>query len=119
MAVVGCGVSSKPFVDNKISQRKVMLFSRSYDPECKRIKSYLDEYKMSPQIYEVAEIECRQDVTQIENYFQIICLTDSRAVPQLFVDGKYAGGEKEITRNHESGKLKEMLKKVGAIPNSA
>ncbi|CAH1785329.1 unnamed protein product [Owenia fusiformis] len=109
------GAGAKPFVDAKIKQRTVMMFSKSNDPECKRIKEYLSSYKMDLETYEFVDIECRQDVNQIENYFQIICLTDSRAVPQLFVKGKYIGGDKEITRFHENGELKEILRKYGAI----
>lgn len=36
-------------------------------------------------------------------------------VPQLFLDGKYIGGEKEITLLHHSGKLGSMLVTSGAL----
>ena len=36
-------------------------------------------------------------------------------VPQLFVDGNYVGGEKEIELYHESGELKKILQKAGAV----
>ncbi len=74
------GAGAKPFVDAKIQQRKVMLFSKSYSPECKQAKEILDGYKMPHNVYEFCDIERRQDCTQIENYFQIICMTDSRSV---------------------------------------
>ena len=68
------------FVDDKLKQRRVILFTKSYSPECKLVRGLLDEYKLSDTEFEVVEIERRQDVVQIENYFQILCLTDSRAV---------------------------------------
>lgn len=68
------------FVDAKIRQRKVILFSKSYSPDCKRIKAILDEYNLMDSAFEVVEIENRQDCTQIQNYFQILCLTDNRSV---------------------------------------
>lgn len=70
----------KPFIDKKIKQRPVLLFSKKYSPESKAVREILDGYGMSHQTYEVVEIENRQDCNQIENYFQIICLTDRRAV---------------------------------------
>lgn len=73
------------FVDYKIRQRKVMLFSKKFSAECKMVKHILETYKMAPNSYEVCEIECRQDCTQIENYFLIICLTNSREVSCEFV----------------------------------
>ena len=36
-------------------------------------------------------------------------------VPQLFLDGKHVGGEKEITRMHANGELKKLLTSTGAI----
>ncbi|XP_076451426.1 glutaredoxin-1-like [Babylonia areolata] len=109
------GAGAKPFVDKKLAQRKVMLFSKSYVPECKEVKSVLAEFQMSPAIYEYVEIEKRQDVNQIENYFQILCLTDNRAVPQLFVDKRYIGGHEEIMRMHNNGTLKTVLQEAGAL----
>ena len=57
-----------------------MLFSKSYVPECREVKEVLAEFGMSPDHYEFVELEKRQDVNQIENYFQILCLTNNRAV---------------------------------------
>lgn len=106
---------AQPFVDAKIKQRTVMMFAKKQSPECKMMRKLLSEYKMSPQKFEVVEIERRHDCTQIENYFQTICLTDTRAVPQLFIDGQYIGGEKEIACYHESGELKKLMQKASAI----
>ncbi|XP_069120904.1 uncharacterized protein [Argopecten irradians] len=100
---------AKPFVNSKIKQRPVLLFSKKYCPESKKVKEILDGYKLTNQTYEVVEIENRQDCNQIEDYFQIICLTDRRAVPQLFVRGKYIGSEPEICRLHASGNLGKIL----------
>ena len=36
-------------------------------------------------------------------------------VPQLFVAGKYVGGEKEIPRLHDNGGLKQVLSGAQAI----
>ncbi len=74
------GASAIPFVDAKLLQRKVLMFSKTYSPECKQIKALLSDYKMSSQDFEIIEIEKRQDCSQIEDYFQTLCLTDSRAV---------------------------------------
>lgn len=36
-------------------------------------------------------------------------------MPQLFVDSRYVGGEKEITRMHASGDLRKLLEEANAI----
>lgn len=71
---------AKPFIDKKISQKKMVLFSKSYSPDCEAIKTMLEEYRIPDNVYEVVEIEKRQDCTQMENYFQVLCLTNSRSV---------------------------------------
>ncbi|XP_076091126.1 uncharacterized protein LOC143063077 [Mytilus galloprovincialis] len=103
------GAGAKTFVDKKIAQRKVLLFSKSTDPDCNVAKNTFTEFNLGHDIYEVVEIEKRQDCTQIENYFQVLCLSDTREVPQLFIDGKYIGGWREIPQLHKSGKLAEMV----------
>ncbi|KAH3794743.1 hypothetical protein DPMN_148281 [Dreissena polymorpha] len=110
---------AKPFVDKKLKQRKVLLFSKTYSPTCNEIKTILEGYGLKFPNYEVVEIESRQDCNQIENYFQILCLTDRRDVPQLFLDGKYVGGEKEIHLLHKSGDLGKMLVTSGALKRTS
>ncbi|XP_060564169.1 uncharacterized protein LOC132723463 [Ruditapes philippinarum] len=109
------GAGAKPFIDKKLLQRKVILFSKTYSPACTTAKEILGSYGLKFPNYEVVEIEARQDCNQIENYFQILCLTDRREVPQLFMDGKYVGGEKEITRMHANGDLGKKLVVAGAL----
>ena len=74
------GAGAKPFVDAKIAQRKVMMFSKRYSPDCKFVRKILDGFNMTPEVFEIVEIESRQDCSQIQNYFQTLCLTDSREV---------------------------------------
>ncbi|XP_074655357.1 glutaredoxin-like [Tubulanus polymorphus] len=100
------------FVDAKIKQRPVMLFSKTHSPDCKEIKSILKQYSMSPHVCEITEIDARQDCTQIDNYFQTICLTDRREVPQLFVRSRYIGGAREIVRLHASGELENVFQEA-------
>jgi hypothetical protein len=77
------------FVDAKIRQRKVMLFAKRGDPYCRLVREVLDLYNMEPADYEVCEIDRRQDCTQIENHFLVICLASSRCVSMLVVLSVY------------------------------
>lgn len=74
------GAGAKPFIDKKLLQRKVLLFSKKTSPACISVKEILNSYGLKFPNYEVVEIECRHDCNQIENYFQILCLTDRREV---------------------------------------
>lgn len=74
---------ARKFIDAKLKQRDVLLFSKIGSPECKIVKDMLSEYKMKPSTYEICEIEQRQDCTEIENYFMIICMTSHRSVSHV------------------------------------
>ena len=78
------GAGAKPFVDKKLKQRKVLLFSKTYSSDSTTVKKILEGYKLKFPNYEVVEIERRYDCNQIENYFQILCLTDRREVNFFF-----------------------------------
>lgn len=69
---------AKLFVDKKLAQGNIVVFSKSYSPECKLIQKILSEYNLKNLLY--VDIESRQDCTQLENYLQILCQTDARSV---------------------------------------
>lgn len=69
---------AKLFVDKKLAQGNIVVFSKSYSPDCKLIQRILAEYSLKNLLY--VDIESRQDCTQLENYLQILCQTDARSV---------------------------------------
>lgn len=79
------GAGAEPFVNKKLQQRKLMMFSKTYSPECKAVKAIFSTYPLAPTHFEMVEIEKRQDCTQIENYFQTLCLTNNRAVSVILI----------------------------------
>ena len=81
-STIMAGAGAKPFVDAKIAQRKVLMFTKKQSADCRNARDILESYKLKFPTYEVVEIESRQDCAQIENYFQIICQTDTRSVSQ-------------------------------------
>ena len=74
------GVGAAPFIDAKIAQRKVILFTKQRNQDSEEVKEVLSTYKLPEDIFEICEIESRQDCNQIENYFQVLCQTNSRIV---------------------------------------
>jgi hypothetical protein len=40
------GAGAIPFVDNKIAQRRVILFTKSFCPDSKTARKYLDEFNL-------------------------------------------------------------------------
>ena len=65
----------KKLVDAKIAGKKVMVFSKSYCPYCAMAKRALQKYlgkELSPDDYEVMEIEKMPNCNVIQNYLRKI-----------------------------------------------
>lgn len=56
------------FVEAKLKQKKVVVFSKSYCPFCSKAKEALSKFHLSPDVYEVVEIEDRSDCDEIQEY---------------------------------------------------
>jgi len=68
------------FVDSKIRQRKVMMFTKCRDPACRLALNTLERYTLTHDDFEVCEIDRRHDCKLIENHFLVICLASQRTV---------------------------------------
>ena len=65
----------KKFVDDSITNNKVMVFSKTYCPYCTMAKEALNDVGAK---YKVEEIENRSDCGEIQDY--LLSITKSRTV---------------------------------------
>ena len=71
----------KQFVDAKIAGKKVMVFSKTHCPYCAKAKDVFKKHvgkDLSPEEYEVLEIENMADCAEIQDY--LLELTGARSV---------------------------------------
>lgn len=61
----------KSFVDI-ISSKKVAVFSKTYCPYCTNAKNALQLFNLSPNVYEVVELDTRNDGEAIQDYLKEI-----------------------------------------------
>ncbi|ESO10131.1 hypothetical protein HELRODRAFT_167990 [Helobdella robusta] len=99
------------FINTKIAQRPIMVFSKSYVPECKETALILESLKVYKGDFEICNIEKRQDCALIETYLMKICNEPCRKVPRIFISHKYFGSYEDLNRIVSSGELKEMINK--------
>ena len=74
---------------------------------CSKAKNALNTV-VSPDQYQVLEIENHQDMNDIQNYMAE--KTGGRSVPRVFIDGKFVGGGDDMVRLAQNGKLAELVK---------
>ena len=64
--------ATKSFVDSTISESKVVMFSKSYCPYCKKAQKLFSKYSIKPDEYKIIELEKRSDCSSIQAYLKEI-----------------------------------------------
>jgi glutaredoxin len=95
-------------IREKNEKYPVMVYSKSYCPYCGQVKALFKKLQVDFQAVDLDEIHEGQEVQ--DNLMQI---TGSRTVPQVFISGQYIGGCDETLKLNSSGKLKQMLNEAG------
>lgn len=97
-------------VKNMVSERPVVIFSKSSCCMCHSIKSLFNDFGANPEVYELDEIPRGREIEQALS--RVGC---SPPVPAVFIGGQLAGGANEIMSLHLKRNLIPMLKSAGAI----
>ncbi|RXG54578.1 Glutaredoxin-C4 [Armadillidium vulgare] len=97
------------FVQEKINNHKIMIFSKSYCPYCKTAKECFNELGAK---YEVLELDKDPKGNEIQDI--LLEITGARSVPRVFVNGKCIGGGSETKELLNSGQLKKMIEEGSA-----
>lgn len=79
--------SSAAIVDKAIIDNNVMVFSASYCPYCRQVKSLFKELNVDHAVWELDERADGDDIRGI-----LLEKTGQRTVPNVFISGKHVGG---------------------------
>lgn len=92
------------FVKKTISSHKIVIFSKSYCPYCRKAKAVFKELNQIPHVVELDE---RDDGSEIQD--ALSQRIGRRTVPQVFINGKHIGGSDDTVEAYESGELSKLL----------
>ncbi|KAK4756157.1 hypothetical protein SAY87_006284 [Trapa incisa] len=96
--------SAADFVKKTVSSHKIVIFSKSYCPYCRRAKAVFKELNQTPF---VVELDQREDGYIIQAALGEII--KRHTVPQVFIDGKHIGGSDDTVEAYENGDLSILL----------
>ena len=94
---------AQAFVTKALGSSPVVIFTKSYCPFCKNVKSLLDNANIA---YKDYEIENNPQMDAIQDYLRDI--TGARSVPRVFIGGKSIGGCDDTTALSKSGQLSAL-----------
>ncbi|EAU92516.1 hypothetical protein CC1G_00735 [Coprinopsis cinerea okayama7 len=98
--------SISELVDSTIEKNRVVIFSKSYCPYCRKAKNLFAEKfpQVEPKVLELDELD---NGSAIQDYLQQ--KTGQRTVPNVFVESQHIGGSDDTKAALESGKLAKLL----------
>lgn len=99
------------FIKAQVRDNKVVMYSKTYCPYCKKAKDALKAAGLSN--YLLIELDERDDGDDFQDALQKI--TGARSVPRVFVGGNFVGGGDDVQRLQNKGELKPMLERAGAL----
>uniref|UniRef100_A0A6N2N3J4 Glutaredoxin domain-containing protein n=1 Tax=Salix viminalis TaxID=40686 RepID=A0A6N2N3J4_SALVM len=92
------GSPEATFVKKTISSHKIVIFSKSYCPYCKKAKGVFKELNQTPHVVELDQRKLKKMVGPVfaedgQNIQDAMSeIVGRRTVPQVFIDGKHIGG---------------------------
>ncbi|KVH89882.1 monothiol glutaredoxin-S2-like [Cynara cardunculus var. scolymus] len=97
-------------ITRMVSERPVVIFSRSTCSMSHTVKSLLLEFGVNSSIYELDEIPKGREIEQA-----LLRLGRNPIIPAVFIGGEFVGGATEIISLHLQRSLQPMLKNAGAL----
>ena len=91
-------------VQTLIKENKVMIFSKSYCPFCKKTKKLFHSKGV-----QFESLELDQDASGESIQATLLKMTEQSTVPSVFIAARHCGGNDSIQASAKSGVLKQML----------
>jgi len=99
--------ATKKFIDDEISQHKVVIFSKSSCPYCVDTKNLMKKKEFKDVDVVIHELNKMKNGSTIQS--TIGSMSGQRTVPSVWIGGKFLGGNSEIQAAYKNGKLSSML----------
>lgn len=87
-------------------QHNVAIFSKSWCPFCAKVKSLFDSHNVKYEAYELDNLP-EADCEMIQDHLKE--LTGIRSVPQIWLNGSFAGDSSKMTELAEDRSLFKMI----------
>ncbi|KAK1385654.1 Monothiol glutaredoxin-S2 [Heracleum sosnowskyi] len=97
-------------VTKMVSQRPVVIFSKTSCCISHTVKSLLQDFGVSPVVYELDEIPRGGEIEAA-----LARLGHNPVVPAVFIGGELVGGANEVMSLHLQRNLRPMLTRAGAM----
>lgn len=111
------------YIHGKIHHNKVVVFSKSYCPFCRKAKNALLKF-LKPEQFSVVELDLLHELPEADEGRSVPAevlqdaletVTGRRTVPRVFIGGSFVGGGDDMDSMAQTGRLKSVLQEQGLI----
>lgn len=92
------------FINSAVADNKIVVFSKSYCPFCKKTKELFEDLGVEATVFELNQMDDGADIQDA-----LLEITGQKTVPNTFINGKHVGGNDDVQNANTSGELKELL----------
>ncbi|KAF1796058.1 thioredoxin-like protein [Mucor lusitanicus] len=96
--------SPQQIAEEAIQNNKVIVFSKSYCPYCKKAKALLSSLDIE---FATIELDLHPQGEAIQAY--LLEKTGQRTVPNVFVNKTHVGGSDDLAKAERDGTLQKLL----------
>jgi len=96
---------SGEFIDRFIAEHHIAVFSKTWCPYCRGVKSLFDDLGATYGSVELDNMDGGSTVQQT-----LLEKTGQRTVPSVFIGGKHVGGYDDTVRLLDAGKLEALIR---------
>ena len=96
--------SARETAQAHIKSSKIMVFSKTYCPYCKKAKEAISQ--ITP-LYSVCELDVVSDGADMQS--ALLEMTGQKTVPSIFINGKHIGGCDSTVAAIASGEFQKLI----------
>jgi glutaredoxin 3 len=111
------------YIHSKVHHNKVVVFSKSYCPFCRKAKNALLKF-LNPEQFTVVELDLLHELPEgdegraiaadvLQDALQTV--TGRRTVPRVFIGGTFVGGGDDMDSMAQTGRLRAVLQEQGLL----
>ncbi|XP_070557651.1 thioredoxin reductase 1, cytoplasmic-like [Ptychodera flava] len=97
-------IDTKSVIQQHTQNNKVMIFSKSTCPFCKRVKKLFDELKVDYKAIELDEMDNGKELQDTLHE-----MTGQRTVPNVFINNQHVGGCDTVLKKNKEGELMNLI----------
>ncbi|PAV62807.1 hypothetical protein WR25_23435 [Diploscapter pachys] len=104
--------TAEEFIDRRIKAKPIVMFSKSWCPFCRKLKSILATFRLDRKFYDYIELDEGDEKFGDQVQAVFVQRYGTKTVPKLFIGGNLIGGCDDATKLFQDGTLEGLIHSI-------